>query len=389
MAPVASEIQVGQLDTHPVSSVRNSQPAGIGRLAAFDELLVINNLGRNVEIAAVDGNTLAPIHLFQQTAFPEADEPSQFDLDIHGFLWRPDRQHLVSVNHYGVIRLLAPVGQADRAAGRQWQSSSELISQGNLKWPGDAERLLFAGSSLLSSSPRGYAVTDAIETGVLISENWERAIAGNQLSNGQPFGAIYTHDLRYRRELGDWGMITALALSACGRMLAVAAGARLGVFRLAYDRHAGVKLEQLLWEKQISCVTTWLHFAEDSTDLLVAGCSPAGQDDNDADWDALRGGLLGSLNRETGKNRWLKELEIDLAWGNGGDPLAYVPGKMLIAGVNRTGCLHLWNLPDGRTTAATQPQSRASMGIAHMTRLGSFIYCGFNRGGYQLFRYPL
>jgi len=389
MSALASDIQVLKLATHSLSSVSNSQPAGIGRLAAIGELLVINNLGRNVEVADPHGDSLVPIHLFKQTAFPEDDQPSQFDLDIHGFLSCADRRHLISINHYGVIRLLAPVGRGDALARHHMESSLELISQRNLKWPGDAERFVFAGSSLLSSSPRGYAVSDAIETGILVSENWDQAIAGNPLSKGERFGAIDAHHLRYRRELGDWGIVTALALSNCQQMLAVAAGQRLAVFQLSYDRHKNVALEQSLWERTMACTISWLHFSQDSEDLLVAGCSLSCKDDNGADWDALSGGTLASLDRQTGESRWHQELGITLAWGNGGDPLVYVAGRKLIAGVERTGALYIWNLSGGSAQAASQPQSRESMGIAHIARLGSSIYCGFNRGGYNLFKYSL
>src|SRR4030095_2821657 len=193
MARAVSDIPVSRLVTHPTSPVRNSQPAGIGRLVAAGEVLVINNLGRNIEVSAVLSDILSPTHVFHQTAFPHEDEPSQFDLDIHGFLSGPDRRQLICVNHYGVIRLLAPVDRPVAFDNRSTGQLLELTSQRNLKWPGDAERFVFAGSCLLSSSPRGYAVDDAVQTGILISQRWERVIAGDSVNGAEPLGASDTH----------------------------------------------------------------------------------------------------------------------------------------------------------------------------------------------------
>lgn len=389
MALAVNEIRTSRLPTHPASPVRNSQPAGIGRLTAVNGVLVINNLGRNIEISAPDGGALVPLHVYRETIFPHDDEPSQFDLDIHAFLALAGGRQLISINHYGIVRLLTPGGLGSASASASAGEPVELVSPLNMKWPGDAERFVPAGSAILSSSPRGYAVDDGAEPGILVSDPWDRAVGCAALNPGKKFGEIEVHQMRYRTALPDWGVITALAVSPCGRLLAVAAGTRSGVFRLSYDEQGDVCIERLLWDRRLPCAVSWLHFSEDCGDLLAGGCSPSADDDNGAEWETLAGGSLACFDRDSGESRWLRELEVDLAWGNGGDPLAYIPGKMLVAGVDRAGALSLWNAFDGGLLAATRAPSRESMGIAHMACLNGTIYCGFNRGGYYIFRYML
>ena len=41
-----------ELDSHPQSRVRNSQPAGIGRVVDLGDVCAWNNLGRNVVFAS-------------------------------------------------------------------------------------------------------------------------------------------------------------------------------------------------------------------------------------------------------------------------------------------------------------------------------------------------
>ncbi len=389
MARAVSEIQVSKLATYATSPISNSQPAGIGRLVAIDGALIVNNLGRNIEISTPHEGALEPLHVFQETAFPGEDEPSQFDLDYHGFLALQDRRQLIAINHHGIIRLLTPAGSDSVFGPSSNGRCFELSSERNLKWPGDAERFVLAGSSLISSSPRGYEVDDAAEPGILISLEWSRAVAGHSETMSDPFGAIHAHHIRYRQALADWGVITALALSGSGQLLAVAAGSRIGVLSLDADSGGEIQIEQLLWERKVASVISWLHFTEDSNDLLIGGCSLSAVDDTGADWESLKGGELSAFDLTAGGQRWLSELHVDLAWGNGGDPLVYVPGRKQIAGVDRTGSLYLFDLAGGHASQFTGAQSGKSMGIAHATWLDDSIYCGFNRGGYYVFRYAL
>src|SRR5262249_11241644 len=93
------------LDTKSKSRVINSQPEGIGRLTGWDDFLAINNLGRNIEFSRWRNGRLDPFAVFQDTVFPHDDESSQFDLDMHAIIWTPNKEHILAVNHYGLVRL--------------------------------------------------------------------------------------------------------------------------------------------------------------------------------------------------------------------------------------------------------------------------------------------
>ena len=89
-----------EVDAHPESRVHNSQPHGIGRVAALDGLWAWNNLGRNVVFAGEDfgraPSSTSPL-------FAE-DEPSQYDLDVHAILDVPSLGIVVTLNHFGMVR---------------------------------------------------------------------------------------------------------------------------------------------------------------------------------------------------------------------------------------------------------------------------------------------
>ena len=80
--------------------MQNSQPHGIGRVAALDGFGAWSNLGRNVVFVGPD---LRPRAVFDESAFAE-DEPSQYDLDIHAMLDVADAGLVFTLNHYGMVR---------------------------------------------------------------------------------------------------------------------------------------------------------------------------------------------------------------------------------------------------------------------------------------------
>ncbi|HEY9871219.1 MAG TPA: hypothetical protein V6D08_18810 [Candidatus Obscuribacterales bacterium] len=143
MLKLAGEVRVERIRTHPDSSVCNSQPAGIGRLAAFGGQLVINNLGRNIELSAVAGQGLELNWLSDECAFPDDDECSQFDLDMHAFLTGPDGGSLVAVNHYGRVRCFSAALSAVR------RLTPRLAPDAHLLWPGDVEQFAWLGTRSL------------------------------------------------------------------------------------------------------------------------------------------------------------------------------------------------------------------------------------------------
>src|SRR5207249_4286393 len=96
------------------SGVRNSQAPGIGRLAVLGDLVAWNNLGRNIVFA---NRALAPLAVFDETAFPHQDEPSQYDLDLHALV-SVDDDLLLALNHLGTTRVFAAAEVRAAVGGR-------------------------------------------------------------------------------------------------------------------------------------------------------------------------------------------------------------------------------------------------------------------------------
>ena len=133
------------MDSHPESDVFNSQPAGIGRVAVLGGLCVWNNLGRNIVFADRQMRLLA-IH--DETRFPDDDEPSQFDLDIHAIVEVPGTGVVVALNHLGWLRVFAVADIRSGGPMRHLQpvQTVELLD--------DIERLVVVGDRLVGSRPR-------------------------------------------------------------------------------------------------------------------------------------------------------------------------------------------------------------------------------------------
>ena len=93
-------VRAVEIDSHPESQVRNSQPHGIGRVAALDGLGAWSNLGRNVVFVGPD---LRPRAVFDESVFTD-DEASQYDLDVHAILDLPSAGLVLTLNHFGMVR---------------------------------------------------------------------------------------------------------------------------------------------------------------------------------------------------------------------------------------------------------------------------------------------
>src|SRR5580692_9945184 len=93
------------MDSVPLSRAVNSQPAGIGRIVSLGSQCAWNNLGRNVVFADA---SLRPIAIFGDTMFPEDDEASQFDLDIHAIVELADTGQFAVLNHLGSVSIFDP-----------------------------------------------------------------------------------------------------------------------------------------------------------------------------------------------------------------------------------------------------------------------------------------
>jgi hypothetical protein len=298
-----------------------------------------------------DRARLRPVAVFDETLYPEDDEPSQFDLDVHAIFELPGTDLVVVTNHLGFVRLFR---RGDlRADGRRHR----VRPARRLELLDDLERVVPAGDRLVASRPREQRLD-----GVLVT---------------QPVpGAAGRLDATV--ELDDFGTVTALAAhttpSGDGWL---ALGGEGRVRLTALEAGSPTRTQ---WEAEVDFLPSVL-LADGST-VWAAGSARGGTGVDDYDWEQLRGGGFVALDVEHGRARVRARFGGDLAWGSGGVPFAVVAGRPI--GVGRRGELHA--LPPGaeETVVAVPALFEAPLGIAHAAAIGDRLLAGFNRGGYRL-----
>ena len=213
-------------DTNPSYNVSNSQPHGIGRIAHLEgNLWAVNSLGREIAIISVDEHGLERIAVYDKTIFPEKDDESQFDLDMHALLLLRDQKTLLAVNHYGLMRFF---DISECLEGPNRQGLFDLNPFAELTWAGDVERIVMCGDYLVSTSSLGYSTHDGLVIpGLLVSPSLPQVMSDPNVHEEQ---SLYSIIFR------DWGIITALAADDQMR-IAFAAGDRIGI--LGVDPRSG------------------------------------------------------------------------------------------------------------------------------------------------------
>jgi hypothetical protein len=336
------------VDAASAAGVRNSQPEGIGRVVTLDDLVCWNNLGRNVVFA---DSGLRPRAIFGTTLYPDEDEPSQYDLDVHSILDAPEAGLVVVLNHFGTVRgfrrdeLVACTGGRPVAPSSMWS------------FVADVERSLVVAGRLVGSVPRsdgaiGLVVSDVFHT----------------LPDG---GSIPT-----RLGATSLGEVTALGVvpSRHDHQIAVGGDGTLALLPLK-QQHVG----QPRWEASIGFRAATIAWHGEA--LWVAG-PDRGANIDDYDWEALSGGGFSVFDALDGKTIMSGRLPNDVAWGTGG--VAVAPFGSLLAAARRNGGLHLVDPRTGTNRASTAPLGDTSLGIAHLAVAAGRVVCGFNRGGYRL-----
>jgi hypothetical protein len=343
------------IDSLPVSRVVNSQPEGIGRVVSLGQRCAWNNLGRNVVFA---DTSLRPLAVFGDTLFPDDDEPSQFDLDVHAIVELADTGKVAVLNHLGSVRVFEP----PPAPGPRSLVGPDLTVERRLDFVDDLERVVGVGDRLVTSRPRGQRLG-----GVLVSE---------------PIGTARRRlDARTAEE--SFGFVTALAGgSTPGGTGWVALG---GEGRVRLVEAAGGGLGATRWEVAVDFVCAAL--VASGPCLWAAGSALGGSGLDDYDWEQLGGGGLAQLDLAGGAVVSSARFGDDLAWGSGGVPLVVADGVPF--GVGRRGELH--GLAPGAevTTRITGELAPYPLGIAHAAVVGDQLVIGFNRGGYRLHTMPV
>lgn len=343
------------MDSLPISRVANSQPAGIGRVVSLGGVCAWNNLGRNVVFA---DTSLNPLAIFGDTLFPEDDEASQFDLDVHAIVELSDTGQIAVLNHLGSVRIFEP----------PMSPSPELLVRPDLKearrleFLDDIERVVGLGSRLVTSQPRGQRLG-----GVLITE--PVALSRRRLD------ADPAHE--------SFGFVTALAASSTPDDTGwVALGGEGRVRRVEVEQGQPGATE---WEAEVDFLPAVM--VECGSSLWVAGSRLGGAGLDDYDWEQLRGGGLAQLDLASGAVLASGRFGDDLAWGSGGVALVVIDG--VPCGVGRRGELHTLTPGARQTSPLTRELAPQPLGIAHAAAIGSQLVMGFNRGGYRLHTVPI
>jgi hypothetical protein len=346
VAPHPDEGRDITFDSYPRSRVENSQPAGIGRVVALRGRWAWNNLGRNVVFAS---RSFRPQAVFERTEFPDDDEPSQYDLDIHAILAVDRGERVVVLNHLGLLR-------AFRAADLAWSGAVRSLEPvWTARFADDVERVVAAGDRLIGSRPRHEQAG-----GVIVSE---------------PLVTNPGAQVDVQASLEDWAVVTALETVSPpgGRCLAVGDPGRVALVPIGDETLGSPR-----WAAPVAfqpAALTW-----DGRLLWAAGSESADGVD-DYDWEQLRGGGFVGLDPADG-SRVVEGRFHDVAWGNGG--AAVVITSDFVCGVERTGALSVHSKRDGRLVARTPGTASRTLGIAHAAAIGDQVLFGYNRAGYQL-----
>jgi len=340
---------VTELDAHPESRVRNSQPAGIGRVVDLGDGCAWNNLGRNVVFAS---RAFEPCAVFDQTQFPDDDEPSQFDLDVHAILDVPAAGVVVVLNHLGLLRAFR------RSEIRATGGPRCIDPEWTATFAPDMERVVALEDRLIGSRPR-----EQHAGGVLVSEPITATVDGGRVDA--------------RVELEAWGMVTALGAAYAGGRdcVAVGGGGRAALFPI--DRGA---VGRTRWDVGMEFEPA--AFVWDGPLLWVAGPELGAAGIDDYDWEKLRGGGFAALDPADGTTVVRGRFARDPAWGNGGTAIVIAAG--LVCGIGRAGEVDVYSTADGDALGRTDAFAGDSLGIAHAAVVGDHILYGFNRGGYRL-----
>jgi hypothetical protein len=368
---IAGRREPATIETDPSTTFTCEYPPGINRVLSLPPYLLIDNIARNVEIWHLDtSHRVVSRARYDRTSYPGDPDASLLDLDIHAAFVRDAGRELVTVNHFGRVRrfsLPTPAGQISPTGERQ------LL--------GDMERVLLVGDAFIGSSPRGEYTADEAQPGLFL---FEPLRAWADAGSGTP------DRLAWQQTLVDWGVISALAVTSDEARLAVAAGPRLGVFRL-HAGPSGGQLGECVAESALPFECQWLQFDDDDRIWAAGHHSPEA---GGADWDACRGGQLVVLTPFANTRELVVELPDVTAWGYGADPIIVASGRGAFV-LGRDGSLHTVDPPLGATRPLYAPVAEAdegaapSLGIGHATLCDRSIYAGFSRGGFRLLRYDL
>jgi hypothetical protein len=294
---------------------------------------------------------LRPHAIFGTTAFPDDDEASQYDLDVHSILAAPEAGLVLFTNHFGTVRGFSRRELLRTSGGRLIAPSCEW------SFVADVERTLVVAGRLVASAPRSEGAI-----GLVVSD----------LLHTVPDGA----NIPFKLTATAFGEVTALGAVPSGDdpLIVVGGDGKMALVPVA-DGRVGPPRWTITTGFRVATIA-WHDGA-----LWAAGPDSGGNID-DYDWERLQGGGFALFSPIDGATITSGSLPDDVAWGTGG--VAVAPFGPALVAAGRTGCLHLVDPGTAISHRSTAPLAGASLGIAHMTVVSRRVLCGFNRGGYCL-----
>ncbi|HWD52655.1 MAG TPA: hypothetical protein VG412_09655 [Acidimicrobiales bacterium] len=312
-------------------------------------------MGRNVVFADAG---LHPRAIFGDTQFPEDDDASQFDLDVHAIVELADTGRIAVLNHLGTVRTF----EAPWSRRAEPVIGPDLEAAQRLDYLEDVERVIGLGGRLVTSRPRSRRLGGVLVTEPVVSSHQALDAEIDQES----FGFVTALAASSTPDGTGW-----VALGGEGRVRLVEAdGGRLGATR---------------WEVAVDFLPAALVAGR--TSLWAAGSALGGAGLGDYDWDRLGGGGLAQIELATGAVMASAQFGADLGWGSGGVAVGVADGVPW--GVGRCGELYALVPGERVTTQITPGLSPHPLGIAHAAVVGTQLVMGFNRGGYQLHQVPV
>jgi hypothetical protein len=366
--------------TNPVGPNNDTPPIGIACLKTAGQYLLINNVGRNFEIAQPGQSELKSLAHFARSVSNDQDE-IDFDLDMHAMIYNRDWRKLLALNHDGRIRMFNTEAIFNTDAQNPTNRESVCLAiepERELLWKSDVEHTLFIGNCLVSSSPLGYHSSDSIEPGLVVSKPIE-------IGQGVDLQSVAKIDQRI--ELAPLGMISALAFNKDKQRLALAVDGNIFLVSTHLAEDGSLSFKGPLWHTRVDFRTSYLTFAKGDT--LIAGGYELGLVESELDPTNLKGGGFAVINTGNGAIRFDTNLKQNLAWGTSGECLTLSKDCSFLLGVDRYANLYRWSLETGVEERLIENEQRTdrSLGIAHLAWLGEHLYCGFNRDGNRLHVY--
>ena len=339
--------------------------AGVNRIVNLEPYLVVDNIGRNIEIWRFEKNGIEPV---EHAWYDRTATPALLDVDLHAACLRGDHE-LLTVDHYG----------------RMWRfalppSAVRMPPTCEVRLLGDVERFVMVNDCFIGSSPRGHSSDDVPQPGIFLFA---------PLSSTRATAHGVTR-LGCDQALADWGVITALAVSPSATRLAVGAGTRLGVFPLHVDG-TRLRIGPCAWQADVTFESQWLHI--DDTTLWASGFQPLAATQH-GDGSSCGGGSIERFSISDGARTLSVRLPGATAWGYGADPVVLAPDHRRVYVLGREASLHAIDVRNGITRQlyacpVAGEHADVSLGIGHAALRDRWIYAGFSRGGFRLFRYDL